>query len=143
MPTDKPTALEQACQTIVARAIPKAGEVIDGQTVIRETDIIEIIDKVGAVIVQVIEACAANLPMFGQSDAAVTAITSGLRSPSFITRIRFRNLVAQEIGSGFFSRYTGEVAREAVKLAAEDEEQTKAVVREVISPGPLRPDFRF
>lgn len=138
------TALEKACQTIVQRAIPKAGEVIDGRIVVGETDIIEIIDKIGAVIVQVIEACAANLPMFaGQSDAAVTAITSGLRSPSFLTRIRFRNLVAQEIGSGFFSRYTGEIAREAVKLAAEDEEQTKAVVREVIAPGPLRPDFRF
>lgn len=138
------SALEKACETIVSRAVPKAGETIDGRVVVGEADIIEIIDKIGAVIVMVIEACAANLPMFsGAPDAAVTAITSGLRSPSFLTRIRFRNLVAQEIGSGFFSRYTGEIAREAVKLAAEDEEQTKAVVREVIAPGPLRPDFRF
>lgn len=133
------TALEKACQTIAQRAVPKTAVPVGA-----EVDWMELIDKIGATIVMVIEACARNLPVFApDADAAIRSISTGLRSPSFLARIRFRNLVAQQLDRGFFAPYTGQVAREAIALARDDEQLTVDVVTEVISPGPLRPDFRF
>lgn len=131
------TALETACEKIVTAAVPKQGDV----------DLLALVELIGGVIVKVIESCAQNFPPMAESgnpaDVMVRTISTELRRPSFLARLRFRSLVAAELDRGFFSRYAADVARVAAALAASDEQLTKDVVREVVSPGPLRPNFGF
>lgn len=136
------SSLEIACNKIVTAAVPKMANVSTS-----DVDLMALVELIGNVIVKVIESCAKNFPPMAEAgnptDVVVRTISGELRKPSFLARIRFRSMVAAELDKGFFSRYTVDVAREALALAASDEQLTKDVVREVVSPGPLRPNFGF
>ena len=136
-PTAAKSALQLACERIVEKAIPKTAIAAD-------VDILALVELIGTVITRIIESCAQNFPpMAADTEAMVRKIASDIRSPGFLTRIRVRIRVADELATGFFAPYAGAVAREALSLAGSDEQLTRDVVREVVSPGPLRPDFGF
>lgn len=132
------SALERAAEKIANRAVPKA----DVEAFGADIDIMALIEKIGDVIVRVIESCAQNFP-YMQSHERVERIAANMRDTNFITRIRFRRTVAESLGTSFWSRYTEEVCRECMMAPKEDEGLAKEVIAEVLAPAPLRPNFLF